>query len=569
MLAADPIIGQIAIPRVEQMPNIPRQFKVRDWRQVALDLDAYIFDLSLKGPCLPLAWIDKSRVNFNEDTYGIYPTVGDPRSGPLENGGQYHDSVCDMPALIGPSLLGIDKSNQHGRDWVAMSKAYFHEKDGCNVFLEYTRDFSYKLGGGMGIDFWYDTLPSLMFTQLYYLYLREAQFEELMHRTSEQFYKAVLVLKDDAQKFHLQSFDFAAMKRYDGTKEIHWVEPDSSAAFAWQQMMAHAKFGEAKYLEAAKASLDALNAETKNPLYDCLLPFGAYAAARMNAEHGTDYDTGKILSWCFDGGSIWLGGVSAAQWGDYDIGGITTQSHDRPYLFETFHMASSLVPLTRYEPRLARAVGKWMLNAASNARLFYSGEIPDEYQIVPELKEISRNVIAYELLLGRGVKKFFPAEDTLLEKHKGASFVAARDLWESWSPATGQKYVFPPASNFSLYSSTSVGIFGAIISRTDDEKILQLDCLKTDYFHAAAYPTHLYFNPYTEDREIRVDTGPKRVDLYDAVSKRWLKKGAAGKTAVRLTGDSAAMIVQVPSGAKLQRIAGKLLANGVVVDFRS
>jgi hypothetical protein len=561
--------GQIAIPRIEAMPNIPRQFKVRDWRQVTLDLDAYIFDLDRKGPNMPLIWIDKSRVNFEEDAFGIYVTVSDPRCGPTENGGQFHDATCELPALVGATLVGIDKSNQYGRNWVSMAKAFFHKKDGRNVFMDLTTEFSYKVGGAFGIDFWYDTLPSLMFAQLYSLYPREAMFEELMRATSEQYCKAVAILKDDPLKFHHQTFNFATMKPYDGPKEMHWIEPDSSAAFAYQQMMAYARFGDAKYLQAAQCSLDALNAEMSSPIYDTLLPFGAYAAARMNAEHGTSYDAGKMVDWCFEGGSICIGGVSAAQWGDYDISGITTMHEDRPYLFETFMLASSLVPLTRYEPRLARAVGKWMLNAASNARLFYSGEIPDEYQIVPELKAISRNVIAYELLLGRSAKVYDPAEGALLDKHKGASFVAARDLWESWSPATGQKYVWPPASNFSLYSSTPVGVFGAIIARTGDENILQLDCLKTDYFHDAAYPTHLYFNPYADDREVRIDVGDKKVDLYDAVAKRWIKKGAAGKTAVRLMADTAAVIVQVPSGAKTERAGAKLLANGTVIDYRA
>jgi len=57
------------------------------------------------------------------------------------------------------------------------------------------------------------------------------------------------------------------------------------------------------------------------------------------------------------------------------------------------------------------------------------------------------------------------------------------------------------------------------------------------------------------------------VDLYDAVSKRWLKKAVAGKTTVVLPQDSAALIVQVPAGAITVRKASKLLAEGVVVDY--
>jgi hypothetical protein len=241
----------------------------------------------------------------------------------------------------------------------------------------------------------------------------------------------------------------------------------------------------------------------------------------------------------------------------------------RPYLFETFQLASALVPIVRYDPRLARAVGKWMLNAANNARLFYPEELPDNYQMTPELKQVSKNLISYEVILGRGQKLLTPAETKLLDSRPGVPFIAARDAWDTFSPVTGEKYVFPPVSNFSLYSSTSVGIFGAIISRTDDEKILQLDCLKTDFFHAPAYPTYLYFNPYHEEKEIQIQAGTKRVDLYDTVSRRWVKKGVEGKTALRLEPDSAAVVVQVPAGAKLMHSGSRMLAGGVVVDYRA
>lgn len=566
-LASKQGADQIPIAQVDRMPNIPQPFKMRDWRQVAKDLDAYLFDLDTKGPYLPLVWIDKGHVNFDEDTFGLYMIVDDPRSGPIENKGQCHDAICDLPALIGASLVGVDKSNQNGRNWIEMSKAFFNKANGQNVFLTYEREFSFQVGNGFGIDFWADTLPSMLFAEITYLYPHMLHFDDLFRTTADQFYRAVQVLKDSPQKFHHQSFNFAAMKPFDGTKEVHWLEPESSAAFGWLEYMAHSKFRDPKYLEAAVVCMDALNSETDNPMYACILPFGAYLSARMNAEQGKNYDTARILDWCFSGGHTCVGGVSAARWGEYDVSGLVTMFDDRPYLFETFRMASSMVPLTRYDPRFARAIGKWMLNAANNARLFYPGELPDDYQVVPQLRSISKNLIAYEVLLGRGAKHLTAAEEALIKQRANASFVAARDAWDCWSPTTGKKYVFPDVSNFSVYSSTSVGIFGAIISGTDDDKILELDCLKTDYYHAPAYPTHLYFNPHDTDKRINVDVGAKRVDLYDAVSKRWVKTGVSGSTPILLEKDSAAVVVRVPSGARRETVGGKLLANGVVVDY--
>jgi hypothetical protein len=549
------------------MPNIPQPFEMRDWRQVARDLDAYVFDLEAKGPYLPLIWIDRSHVNFPEDTFGLYVTVDDPRGGPTENKGEFHDAICDLPALIGASLVGIDKSKQNGHNWVSMSKGFFNKANGQNVFLTFERDFSYKVGNGLGIDFWVDTLPSMMFAQLVDYYPDEPQFEQLMRTSADQFYRAVVVLKDSPQGFHHQSFNFETMKPFDGTKETHWVEPESSAAFGWLEYMAYAKFRDPKYLQAAKWAMDALNAEKDNPHYACILPFGAYLAARMNAEQGCNYDTARIVNWCFSGGHICLGGVTAARWGEYDVSGLVTMYDDRPYLFETFQLASSLVPLTRYEPRLARAVGKWMLNAANNARLFYPGELPNDYQMIPELKAVSRNLLAYEVLLSRDSKHLAPSEAPLFNQRKGAAFVASRDNWECSSPVTGKQYVFPDVSHFSLYSSTPVGIFGGIISRTDDEKILQLDCLKTDFFHDKAYPTYLYFNPHAEDKEIHIDVGSKAVDLYDTVSKRWLKRSVHGSTSLRLPEDSAAVIVLAPAGGKVVRDGKRLSVDGVLVDY--
>lgn len=561
--------NQIALPRVEEMPNLPRPYSLRDWKQVAVDLDNYLFDLDAKGAYLPLIWIDRAHVNCDEDMFGLYMTVDDPRCGPKENNGEYHDADCDLPAVIGATLVGIDKTRMGGHNWVSMCKGYFNKTNGRNVFMVNAREFSAKVGDGFGVDFWADTLPSMLFAKLVYLYPHEPHLGELMRICADQFYKAALILKDDPKGFHHQSFNFATMRPYDGPAGRRWVEPESSAAFAWLEYMAYMKFQDPKYLHAATLSMDALNAETTNPMYACILPFGAYLSARMNAEQGCSFDTERIVNWCLSGGSRCIGGVSAARWGEYDISGLVTMYDDRPYLFETFELSSNLVPLVRYDQRFARAIGKWMLNAANSARLFYPDEIPDDYQAAPHLKAVSRNVIGYEVLLGREGKHLLPSEIPLFQQRAGVPFVASRDPWQSWSPETGQQYVFPEVSHFSVYSSTSVGIFGAIISSTEHEKILRLDCLKTDYFHDRAYPTYLYFNPYDTDKVIEIDVGNRAVDLYDTVSKRWLGENVQRTARVILKRDSAIVVVHVPAGAIRKRVKNRLFADGIVIDYRA
>jgi nucleoside 2-deoxyribosyltransferase len=77
----------------------------------------------------------------------------------------------------------------------------------------------------------------------------------------------------------------------------------------------------------------------------------------------------------------------------------------------SFALAWPLVPMVKYDARYAAAIGKWMLNVTNAARLCYPYEIDDAHQWLPEKKELSKNVIAYE-----GIRK---ADDYGKEVLKG------------------------------------------------------------------------------------------------------------------------------------------------------
>jgi hypothetical protein len=143
---------------------------------------------------------------------------------------------------------------------------------------------------------------------------------------------------------------------------------------------------------------------------------------------------------------------------------------------------------------------------------------------------------------------------------------AERDNWLNTFNPDGQPSVWPKAGHYSLYGSSYVGFF-ASVARTTDDNILELDCLKTDFAHAPAFPTHLYFNPHSEERRIVVNVGTKPVDLYDTVRRDFVARGVRGKTPLTLAPDSASVIVRVPAGGKETREGGRLLVNGAVVDF--
>jgi hypothetical protein len=181
--------------------------------------------------------------------------------------------------------------------------------------------------------------------------------------------------------------------------------------------------------------------------------------ARLNAEHGANYDVKKILDWTFegckaaDGRTGW--GVITERWGDYDVHGLQgsiTDGGGYAFLSELIRYGLAPCPDGKYDNRYATAIGKWMLNVTNAARLFYPYEIDDQHQWLPLKKELSKNVIAYE-----GIRK---ADDYKRADLKGVSPVAIGD-GPKWTK--GQ----PDISMFSLYSSAQVGIFGAIVRKNE------------------------------------------------------------------------------------------------------
>ena len=99
-------------------------------------------------------------------------------------------------------------------------------------------------------------------------------------------------------------------------------------------------------------------------------------------------------------------------------------------------------------------------------------------------------------------------------------------------------------------------------------RILQLDCLATDFFCEPAWPTFLCYNPYPEPRAFEFATGAEPSDLYDAVTRQFLKRNVRQRTELTLPADSAAVIVVAPAGGRLTESGGRTRIDGVVVNYR-
>ena len=130
----------------------------------------------------------------------------------------------------------------------------------------------------------------------------------------------------------------------------------------------------------------------------------------------------------------------------------------------------------------------------------------------------------------------------------------------------------PPESMFSVYSTSPVGILGAMVRTTDVEAILGIDCNVTDFYAARPYPVHLYYNPYMENKTVTYTvSGEGPVDLFDIISRKYLAENASGTAKVTLPADNAAVIVEVPAGTDIVKSGDRLVDksdNNKIISYR-
>jgi len=535
-IALPVLAQQIDIDRIEEMPNLPSPYELRDWKAVASGYDSLVFDFSLEGEYLPLIWWNPSPVNYPDHaSFGLETVVGTPRV----NSGE---AINILPAVIGASLVGIDKSDQNGYDWVLMCEEFFNRRPEENVYLNGPVSHS-------GNDWWYETMPNIFFYQLYDLYPGTGDFEYQFTTVADQFYRATEVMGGDMTPWdnaymNYQSFSFSTMEPIPGGVN----EPEAAGAFAWILYNAFVETGDEKYRIAAEWAMEYLEERNQNPCYEIQMPYGALAGARMNAELGTNYDIYKFVNWCFTLTSLRSWGVMAETWGGYDVHGLVGElsANDYAFMMNGYQHVGALVPLTRYDDRFSRAIGKWVLNVANASRLFYTNYLPDENQ---DSEDWSHQ---YD-------PNSYIGHEAIREEIDGMTPYATGD---AISGGWGE-------TNLVLYGSSHVGILGGIVDTTDVEGVLILDLLKTDYFRNDAYPTYLIYNPYDEITTVQIDVGNTAVDLYDAITNSFVLNNVNGQTDIDLPADAAIQLVYVPAGGTITYNLNKTLSDGVVIDYNN
>lgn len=539
-------VEQVAIERVNLMSDMPESYQMIDWKQKARDFDRFVFDWNNSSEVGPLIWLDNARRNVDQETFGLYTAVKDIRQGKDANNGEFHESLNSLAAILGAGLVGIDKTDQDGYNYVKMVQNYFNSDTGWNIVMNNTTSSVGSKGGGYGRDWWYDVLPNALYYAVCDVFPHVEGAEEIQKSIAEQFVKADSVLNGN---YDYSYFDYGQMKG--GVNHIP-LQQDAAGGHAYVLLCAYRKFGDNRYLQHAKSAVEALLSQKESRFYEALLPLGAYTAAYLNATEGTSYDVKKLLDWVFDGCKSPTGrtgwGIIVGKWGDYDVSGLQgsiTDGGGYAFLMNSIKPAWPFIPLVKYQPEYAQAIGKWMLNNASACRLFYPGYIDEQHQWAPELRNLTANNIAYE-----GLRK---ADDYGKESLKGVSPVAIGD---------GPKWIDgnPTESMFSVYSSSPVGILGAIVDTTNVKGILKLDCNATDFYSQKPYPVYLYYNPFDEDKVVEY-TSAQQADLFDIVAKEYVARNIVEKGSFTIPAKAARIVVELPVETELTKEGQRIVAN--------
>ncbi|NLZ51340.1 MAG: hypothetical protein GX899_06545 [Rikenellaceae bacterium] len=543
-------VPQTKIVRINAMPYIPDTYQMLDWRRKAIDYDRYVFDWNRNDEVGALIWEDKNSRPDNPG-FGLYTTVKDSRQGPSSP--TSHEAINTMAAVLSGGLVGIDKTSQDGRNYPKMLQNYFASANNWKIMTN----------GAFGYakDWWYNVLPNLLYFGVCDVFPGVDGADDIQKTISEQFKAA-----DEAMgsSYDYSYFDFGNMTGVAGGLP---KQQDAAGGHGYLLLEAYRKFGDETYLEHAKNAIGVLNSQSESRFYEILLPFGIYAAAYLNAACGTDYALTKMMDWTFNGCSSSSGrkgwGVIVGKWGDYDVFGLQgsiTDGGGYAFTMNSFEMAWPLVPMVKYQPQYANMIGIWMLNNASATRLFYPGCIDDDHQFAPSLKNLTNNNIAYEGL--RYSDRYGVFDVCPIAEGDGPT----------WTSKNGIETMF------SLYSTSPVGVFGSIITKTDVEGIIRLDCNVTDFYADRPYPVNMYYNPFKTPQTVTYDTehltygnlkyASGKYDLFDIVTRNYLVQGASGPVQISLSARSAHILVEIPAGTSLmQDENARIYADGHIIAW--
>ena len=531
--------GQLNISRIGLMPDLPAPLLIRDWKTVAIDYDSFVFDQTKTGQYMPLSRLGtQGQFNYADNI----PIYLDSYVGADSHLNQA-EAINIIPAIVGASLAGIDKSNQNGINWVAKTKDFFNLKNGQNVYLN---SYSTKSGN----DWWYDVMPNVFFYQLKSLYPNAApEFNTQFTSVADRWLYCVKQLGGSTTPWVKPNMNYRAFNLSTGQPLSESVpEPESAGSIAWLLYNAYHETGNRKYFDGAQQAMDFLGGFGSNPSYELQLSYGTIAAARMNAVEKTNYPVQKLLDWCFNRGALRGWGSIVGTWGGYDVSGLIGEANDNgddyAFVMNGFQQAAALAPLPKYDKRYARDIAKWILNVTNASRLFYWNSLP------------AANQDSYAWASETDPTACIPHESMKQTSNGKTPFVTGDAIGGGWA-----------ATNLALYSGSSVGYLAAVVQTTNIPEILQIDLNKTDFYGENNLPTWLYFNPTLSSKQVDVKLPAGNFGMYEALTETVLNTSVSGTFPLTIPAGEARVIRLFTSGLVPESRNGRLYAGGDVLDY--
>lgn len=562
-------VPQVALPLVERMPGRPQPWAPTDWPAVASAWVGFVFDAVQRGEHLPLLWWDDAHRNFNQTTFGVPSYVGG-----ATGGGAAHEAIAGAGAVLTGFLAGANMTcltgpGFHCVDFERMLLNYF-DADGAHVWTN-------SPDGGSRGEFWYQVWSSMVPLMVTTAGGRAGALAPWALVAALTWVDVMEALGGSAAAlpdFNWTGVDFTPGRPPAGYSNGDFTQPVASAGLGFLSYVARALAGEdtptgARLLTGARWALDYLEGVQYDPYWEVLLPHGAYAAARMNAELGTAYNVSRLLNWVLQDDATpprapfrygW--GTVCDAWGGVDVHGLIGSVTDRggyAFAMDTSVAVAALLPIARYDASFARGLGKWAATAANAARLFLPSAAggPDAQSDWPWVAAApaGARALAYE-----GVRKWgFNASATNI----------------TGPYATGDAKAAGRPTNLAVYGGAYVGLLAAVVRQTDAPFVTRFELNAVDYAARPAHPTSLVFNPGPAPAAVTLPLpgggsgGP--FDVYDAVAQAVIARRALGAAGARVTvaADAAAVLVAYPSAAPLTYDAAtrRLSAGGVVIDW--
>ena len=540
-----------SIMKVNSFADFPNNYSYFDYKAKAVSLDKLVFGFASNSQAVspfyspsdqatwnPLGfWEDQQRqpsvynplvTGYMKRSFGIPTYVADSRV--VSSGAE---ALTTISMVLGASYAGIDKSNQQfGLDSYNFVEMTLKNYDTGSRLV--------KNVGAQGQSFWYDIFPQIMFARLYDMYASTPYMKEMVLNGADEWLEALPYFVKDGEA----CYEFVG---YNVTLESptvvgdHIEPPNGGLAFLFYS--AYQISGEQKYLDGAMQVLDYLETYPKNPNYEAMTDYAPYVAAALNARCGTSYDVGKMLDYVFEGDSAFRAGwsVLSGDFGGYSVDGLVGQAGDYAFSMNSFHLASVLAPMVKYDSRYASAVGKYMLNLVNNAKVFFPQNLSLSQQSMNSYLAFDKDgSICYE-----GFRN----------NYNGVNGYAMGDATT----------MFGQPCDLSLYSSAFIGALGGIVSKTNVKGILRIDLNATDSYGVNDYSNYLYYNPYETNKTVKFNGGNGRYDLFDAVQKKVVARNVSGTVNINVPARSSRVIVVLPANSSYKLSGSSVTVNGIAI----